>query len=118
MSRGQRKSYDIPAGDVVQFDRDAEVILVRQQKSVWAFALSCPHQNTALRWNAGDHRFQCPKHKSKYRPDGVFIEGRATRAMDRFAIALEGQAIVVDLDVLHKQDDEPAAWAAASITLP
>ncbi|MBL8981372.1 MAG: Rieske 2Fe-2S domain-containing protein, partial [Gemmatimonadetes bacterium] len=77
---GARKSYDVPATDGVRIDKDAEVILVRQQHSVWAFALSCPHQNTALRWNPRDQRFQCPKHKSKYQPNGVFIEGRATRA--------------------------------------
>lgn len=115
---GEKKSYDVPVADGVQIDKDTEVILVRQGKQVWAFALSCPHQNTALRWNAGDGRFQCPKHKSKYRPDGSFIEGRATRAMDRYALSHEGSTVVVNLEVLHKQDADPAGWAAAQVTLP
>ena len=80
-------TYALPAVNSVQVDRDAEVILVRWDNTVHAFNLSCPHQRTALRWNEGEQRFQCPKHHSKYRPDGTFIEGRATRGMDRYAIA-------------------------------
>ena len=114
---GARKSYDVPATDGVRFDKDTEVILVRQGNMVWAFALSCPHQNTALKWNPRDQRFQCPKHKSKYRPDGVFIEGRATHAMDRYSIAHEGNTVVVDLDALHQQDTDPTGWASAAVTL-
>ena len=75
-----QKSYAIPATDGVSIDKDEDVILVRWMDVVYAFALSCPHQNTALRWNDGEHQFQCPKHHSKYRPDGTFISGRATRS--------------------------------------
>src|SRR5690349_2145869 len=99
-ARGQTKLYPIPAVDGAQIDKDNEVIVTRWQGSVYAFALSCPHQNTALKWLDHDQRFQCPKHKSKYRPDGSFIEGRATRGMDRFSVKREGNAIAVDLDHL------------------
>ena len=58
---------------------------MRFQGVVYAFNLSCPHQNTALKWQPDDQRFQCPKHKSRYQPDGTFISGRATRGMDRLA---------------------------------
>ena len=85
------------------------------QGSVYAFSLACPHQNTALRWLGRDARFQCPKHKSKYRPDGTFIEGRATRGMDRFPLRREGDGVVVDLARLLKQTDDAAAWAAAVV---
>lgn len=93
------------------------MILVRFEGHVYAFSLSCPHQNTALRWLPDDHRFQCPKHKSKYQPDGEFISGRATRGMDRFAIRRAGETVVVDLAVLHKQDTDAAGWNAALVTL-
>src|SRR2546423_12704810 len=76
-----RKTYAIPAADGVEIDKDADVILVRWQNAVYAFNRSCPHQNTALRWEDGPHEFQCPKHHSKYKPDGTFITGRATRSM-------------------------------------
>ncbi len=106
-------SYPIPAADGVQIDRDQEVILVRWQGSVYAFNLSCPHQRTALRWNDGDHQFQCPKHHSKYRPDGIFISGRATRGMDRFSVTRAGNEILVDVNAMHKEDQDRAGWDAA-----
>jgi len=101
----------------VQIDKENQVILVRWQNAAYAFNLSCPHQNTALRWDDADHRFQCPKHHSKYRPDGVFIEGRATRGMDRLAIQRQGSELVVDLDKMFKEDEDGAAWTAAVIPL-
>ena len=112
------KSYAIPTADGVQIDKENEVILSRVGKHVYAFALACPHQNTALRWEAGDNRFQCPKHKSRYTPEGVFIEGRATRSMDRYAVRLAGSAIVVDIDKIIQEDMEKAAWTQAVVTLP
>lgn len=116
-SAGALHNYPIPDADGVHIDRDNDVILVRWEKSVYAFNLSCPHQNTALRWDEADHRFQCPKHHSKYRPDGEFIEGRATRGMDRLGIKREGTSLVVDLDRLIKQDVDPAGWKGAVVSL-
>jgi Rieske Fe-S protein len=110
-------AYPLPPADGVQIDRDQEVILVRWQSAVYAFNLSCPHQHTALRWNQGDGQFQCPKHHSKYRPDGSFVSGRATRGMDRFSVTRSGDEIVVDLDAMHKEDKDPAGWAAAVVHL-
>ena len=115
--RGETRRYPLPAADGVEIDHDAEVMLARWQGHVYAFALACPHQHVALRWLPADTRFQCPKHKSKYRPDGTFIEGRATRGLDRYGITRDGAAVVVDLDALHQQDDDPAGWNAAAISL-
>jgi Rieske Fe-S protein len=112
---GSTKSYALPATDGAQIDKDSEVILVRWQNAVYAFALSCPHQNTALRWEDDHKQFQCPKHHSKYRPDGTFIEGRATRGMDRYAITKSGSGIAVDLDKVFQQDTDSQEWSAAVI---
>jgi Rieske Fe-S protein len=116
--RGEERTYPVPAGDGVQIDKANEVILARSGKSVYAFALACPHQNTALRWDAGNNRFQCPKHKSRYRPDGTFIEGRATRGMDRYAVRLVGSSIAVDVDKLYQENTDLAQWQQAVVTLP
>lgn len=116
-STGKLHTYAIPSADSVQIDKDNEVILVRWQNAVYAFNLSCPHQNTALRWDEGNKRFQCPKHKSLYQPSGEFISGRATRSMDRLGIKREGAAVVVDIDTMFRQDTEAAAWAAAVVKL-
>jgi len=115
--RGSRVSYPIPAADGATVDRTEQVILVRFEGTAYAFNLSCPHQNTALKWNAEDGRFQCPKHKSRYQPDGNFISGRATRGMDRLAIQRDGETLVVDVNLMFEQDKDPAGWAAAKVTL-
>ena len=41
-------SYAIPAADGAQIDKKNEVILVRWQGSIYAFNLSCPHQNSRV----------------------------------------------------------------------
>lgn len=116
-STKETKTYAILAQDGAQIDNDAQVILVRWEGKVYAFNLSCPHQNTALRWNDGEHRFQCPKHHSQYQPDGTFITGRATRGMDRFPVTKDGTNVVVDIDNMIKQTDNMAAWQAAVVTV-
>ncbi len=115
--RSAEKRYPLPAADGVSIDRDNSVIVARATGKVYAFSLSCPHQNTALRWDDGDHEFHCPKHKSRYRPDGAFIEGRATRNMDRLVVRREGAVIVVDVDRLIQEDENAAGWAAAFIAV-
>ena len=114
---GANPGYPIPAQDGVQIDRDNQVILVRWKNEVYAFNLSCPHQNTALRWNESDDQFQCPKHHSKYQPDGTFISGRATRNMDRFTLLRSGNEVIVNLNAMHKNDVDPAGWAASVVRL-
>lgn len=109
--------YPLPARDGAFIDSDNDVILMRWQQVIYAFSLACPHQNTALRWKAELGRFQCPKHNSRYQPDGTFISGRATRGMDRFAVSLKGTSIVVDLNVLFSAKEDPAGWAAAKLHL-
>jgi Rieske Fe-S protein len=114
---GDERTYPIPAADGATIDRDAEVILARWQGFVYAFNLACPHKNTALRWLGPEQRFQCPKHKSKYRPDGSFISGRATRGMDRLAVRRQGDTVVVNLGALFKQSEKPAEWEGAKVAL-
>ncbi len=114
---GDEVSYPLPAADCATIDEAREVILVRWQGAIYAFPLSCPHQKTALRWRAADGRFQCPKHKSKYHPDGAFISGKATRNMDRFAVRKEGKSVVVNLRQAYRNDREAARWSAARLRL-
>lgn len=115
---GAAARYPVPTADGVFIDKEQDVILVRWKGAVYAFARSCPHQNTALKWDADDTRFQCPKHHSKYQPDGTFISGRATRAMDRFPVKIEGAEVVVNLDTLYHQDKQPQEWSAAMVRVP
>lgn len=109
----QLLKYPIPAADSVSIDTANEVIICRSKSEVYAFALSCPHQNTALRALPRSGGFQCTKHKSKYQPNGTFVSGRATRNMDRFQVSRDGDTLVVDSAVVFESDTESAKWQAA-----
>lgn len=111
---GAEVGYPIPAVDGATIDKTNEVILVRHAGTVFAFALSCPHQNTALHWLDDEARFQCPKHKSRYEADGTFISGRATRNMDRLPIRSDGKEIFVNVDRVFESDKDPSGWASAT----
>ena len=66
-------------------------------------------------WEAKDGQFECPKHHSKYRPDGTFIEGRATRGLDRFSVRMDGNNVIVNLDKLFEEKKD-AGWDAAYVS--
>jgi nitrite reductase/ring-hydroxylating ferredoxin subunit len=116
-SSGTMHSYGVPPADGAQIDKDNGVILVRWQNAVYAFNLSCPHQNTALRWDDRGHEFSCPKHHSRFTPDGGYIagSGRATRNMDRLGIQRDGASVVVDIDKVYQEDTDGPQWAAAVV---
>ena len=114
---GGEMRYPIPPADSVNVDRTAQLIVARDQGHVYVFALSCPHQNNVVKWLPKDHRFQCTKHDSQYKPDGVYNSGRATRNMDRYVIRRDGDSVLVDLHRWVQSDKDPAGWAAAAIAV-
>lgn len=112
-----RVRYPLPAQDGVEIDTARDVIIVRHQQAIYAFARACPHQRVALRWQEAEGRFQCPKHKSRYQRDGTFISGRATRHMDRLPLAAEGGELLVTTDAPIRFDQDPEAWTGAVVRL-
>jgi Rieske Fe-S protein len=114
---GADLTYPVPAADGATVDRDNGVIIVRFQGKVFAFNLSCPHENAAVRWKAAVRRFECSRHDSRYSPDGIYTSGRATRNMDRFAVKRNGDTLVVDVSRLIQSDTQKAQWEAAAIAL-
>lgn len=109
--------YPIPVLDGATVDREREVIVARLEGRVYAFVLWCPHQRTPLRWQDADQTFRCPKHKSTFHQDGTFLTGRATRAMDRYALRREGDTVIVDLATRFQEDTDREGWAGAVVVL-
>jgi nitrite reductase/ring-hydroxylating ferredoxin subunit len=111
-------AYPIPKTDSVSIDHKEDIIVARSQGELYAFYLSCPHQHTALHWIKKHDEFECPKHHSKYKPDGEFISGRATRGMDRYAVRVEGDKLIVNINKLYRQDRDPDGWNNAYVSVP
>jgi Rieske Fe-S protein len=114
---GEEAVYPIPSQDGATIDKEHKVTVVRHQDRVYAFALWCPHQRTALRWEEAERRFRCPKHKSTFQPDGAFVSGRATRALDRHALRRDGDTVVVDLSAVFREDQDLERWSQAVVQL-
>jgi len=112
---GKEKTYTVPSADGVNIDRSSQVMLVRYANRVYAFSMACPHEHAAVKWLAKDQRFQCTKHDSQYRPDGVYVSGHATRNLDRFPIRRDGASVIVSLDRVFQSDQNTAAWNAAAV---
>lgn len=109
------RRYPIPPSDGVSIDRGAQVMIVRVQNEVVALSMVCPHQNAAVKWIEGDHRFQCTRHDSRYEPAGSYISGRATRNLDRFPIRKEEGSLLVDATRVYQSDKDPAGWRSAFV---
>jgi nitrite reductase/ring-hydroxylating ferredoxin subunit len=117
LQNGADRAYPIPSADGVTVDKTAQVILVRAGGHVFAFALSCPHQNAAVKWVPKNNQFECTKHDSHYQADGLHTSGRATRNMDRYPIHREGAMLHVDTAHVFQSDKDAAGWAAAMVAL-
>lgn len=115
LERGAERAFPLPTADSVTIDQKAGLILARAENKVHAFSLACPHERAAVKWVPKDNRFSCTKHDSKYRPDGTYISGRATRGLDRFPIRREGDNVLVNLDLVFRLDKDPAGWQKAEI---
>jgi nitrite reductase/ring-hydroxylating ferredoxin subunit len=116
---GDEHSYAMPASDGVQIDKENATMLTRWQGKVYVYSLGCPHQNTALRWNESSSEFECPKHHSRFHPDGEYEEGsgRAKRGLDRFPVRRDGESVVANLDRVLQQYDDAADWANAFVNV-
>jgi nitrite reductase/ring-hydroxylating ferredoxin subunit len=114
---GRRRVYAIPRGDSIAVDAASDVIMARWQGRVYAFSLKCPHRGTRLEWRPNEQRIFCPKHKARFAPHGAHDSGRASRDLDRHAVAREGGSISVDLDAVFRADTDRPAWEAAVIVI-
>jgi len=56
----------------------------------------CVHLGCRVPWCATAQWWECPCHGSKYNQAGEYKEGPAPRGLDRFAITVQGDQVVVD----------------------
>jgi cytochrome b6-f complex iron-sulfur subunit len=56
----------------------------------------CVHLGCRVPWCNTSKWWECPCHGSKYNQAGEYKEGPAPRGLDRFAISVQGDQIVVD----------------------
>jgi len=111
----QERAYALPTADGVWVDADNRVALVRVDRQIFAFSLECPHRGRVLEWTDAENRFYCSKHKARFIANGQHASGRRTPDLDRFALRVQQNRVVVSVDRVLASDTMPAEWARAVV---
>jgi cytochrome b6-f complex iron-sulfur subunit len=86
----------------VTFLQDQQVYIVRMPEGFYAVSAVCTHLGCITQWKPDAGMIACPCHGSKFKPDGVKIEGPAPRPLPHFAISLtaDGELLVDKLQII------------------
>jgi cytochrome b6-f complex iron-sulfur subunit len=86
----------------VTFLQDQQVYIVRMPEGFYAVSAVCTHLGCITQWKSDADMIACPCHGSKFKPDGIKIEGPAPRPLPHFAISLtaDGELLVDKLQII------------------
>ena len=70
-------------------------------RQVVAYSPQCTHLGCAYHWEAQQNQFVCPCHDSRFSIDGKVLQGPAPRPLDRFAVRLDGDKLLIGSQI-HK----------------
>ncbi len=70
-------------------------VIRRHDGSLTAFAPQCTHLGCAYQWDEHKQNFLCPCHASTFDLEGNVLSGPAPRALDRYAVRLEGGKLLL-----------------------
>ena len=62
---------------------------------VTAFTPQCTHLGCAYHWDDPSKNFICPCHTSAFSIDGKVLSGPAPRALDRYAVKVQGSRLLI-----------------------
>ena len=115
--KSRRKQGWINAGDISQVPLNSpeEVVfrktrvdgwkIVNERTTAWvvrkspteviALAPQCTHLGCAYHWDAERKEFECPCHTSAFSMDGKVLSGPAPRSLDRYAVKVDGNQLLV-----------------------
>lgn len=82
----------IPPDGALVF-RQARVAVLRAGDEVYALSLTCTHLGCTV--SVTPTGLVCPCHGSTFSRTGEVLRGPATRSLDRLAVRLEGNSVVV-----------------------
>ena len=87
-----------------QFKQSQNVWLVRNGSVIYALSTICTHLGCIPNWLLADEKFKCPCHGSGFYRSGVNFEGPAPRPLERHAIRLDGETVIVDKGLIFRQE--------------
>jgi len=74
----------------------AQAYLTKNGDDVVALWWRCPHLGCRVPWCDSAGEFECPCHGSRFNRLGEYRAGPAPRGMDRFAVEIVEEAVIID----------------------
>jgi cytochrome b6-f complex iron-sulfur subunit len=95
-------SPDLYPQNSVTFLPNQQVYIVRTGDGFYAVSAVCTHLGCITQWKPEAEMIACPCHGSKFKPNGVKIEGPAPRPLPHFQIALtlDGELQIDKLEIV------------------
>lgn len=87
---------DTEVTEVPVYIRSAQSYLTRVDDEVVALWQRCPHLGCRVSWCESSREFECACHGSTFNRAGEVRSGPAPRGMDRFAVEVSDDILVVD----------------------
>lgn len=82
--------------DTVTLSKEQKVFIVRAKEGYfYAVSAVCTHLGCIAQWKSEEGIVACPCHGSKFDSEGRVLEGPAPRPLQRFAMALDEQGVLV-----------------------
>lgn len=104
VSAGRATEFPSPS---VTYLSNFRVFLVRTAVGFTALIDEDPHLGHRTAWNLERQRFISPAHGEMYTWLGRCIQGPCPRGLDRFAVSVEGGAVVIDTATRYLQPNQP-----------
>lgn len=84
----------------VQYSLNGRFYITQYQGGLRALYQKCPHLGCKVPWDESLAEFRCPCHGSVYNLIGEYEAGPAPRGMDRFAITIQDDHVLVDTSAI------------------
>ena len=79
----------------VTSEKSTAWVVKLDEKNVVAYAPQCTHLGCAYHWDQNRTEFVCPCHNSVFSIDGKVKEGPAPRPLDRYAVKVENNKLLL-----------------------
>jgi cytochrome b6-f complex iron-sulfur subunit len=98
-------AQNFPVGSATYFP-EGRLYMTNAQNQYFALSQKCPHLGCRIPYCESSGRFECACHGSIFNLAGEYQAGPSPRGMDRYALAAEGNLLVVDTNKLEPGPDQ------------